>query len=128
MALLTLTDVLIGKVTGGAVIGLDGGIWSATPGFYGNPVEFAKIATAFKPNSDAPYKGMTFLGELYVITSISEDTIVAQRSNHSLVVTRCQKCLVIGFHDEQVPYTKCFQAVNDLAARLRTPEMEALLS
>jgi hypothetical protein len=127
MTVLTLTDSLIGKVTGGAITGLDGGIWSATPGFYPNPTEFAKIVTAFKPNSDAPYKGITFQGEPYILTMITEDALVAQRSNHAVIIAKCPRCLVFGFHDEQMPYAKCFQAVSELAARLRTPEMESLL-
>jgi hypothetical protein len=127
MALLTVTDCLIGKVTGGVITGLDGGIWSSTPGFYGNPMEFANMANAFEPNSNARYKGIIFQNELYVITSIDDQSIVAQRSNHSLIMLKCPECLVIGFHDEQMPYNKCFQAISDLAQRLRSSELDELI-
>jgi hypothetical protein len=127
MSLLKLSDPLIGKVTGGAVTGLNGTIWSTTPGFYGNPKEFAKIAMAFKPNSECHCKGIPFQGETYLITVIDGDIIVAQHSNHSLVVAKCPKCLIFGFHDDRIPYAKCAQAVSDLAARFRTSDMDALL-
>lgn len=117
--MLKVTDSLIGKVTGGAVIGWDGGIWATTPGFYGNPSEFATIASAFSPNSEAAYKGIYFQGELYVITSITDDTIVAQKSSHSIVASRCRKCIVVGFHDDQMSFEKCFNAVCELAQSLR---------
>lgn len=114
-----LTDSLIGSVTGGAVIGFDGCIWSSTPGFYGNPAEFAIIATIFNPHSEAAYKGILFLGELYVLTFISEHTIIAQKNNHFIVLARCPKCLVFGYHDEQVPYEKCYKAVCMVAQQIR---------
>jgi hypothetical protein len=77
---------LIRKVIGYAIIGYDGDIWSVRPGFYGNPVEFAQIVTVFKPISDRTYKGLTFQNELYVNTTITDDTSVAQRSHHNIVV------------------------------------------
>ena len=120
--MLKLTDSLIGKVTGGAVIGLDGGIWATTPGFYGNPSEFATLASAFNPNSEAAYKGIDFQGELYVVTSLSDDTLVAQKSSQSLVAARCQKCIVVGFNDDPMSFEKCVNAVNMLAESIRSSD------
>lgn len=102
------------------MIGLDGGIWATTPGFYGNPSEFAALASAFDTNSEAAYKGIDFQGELYVITSLTDDVVVAQKSNHSLVAARCQKCIVVGFNDDQMAFEKCFSAVNMLAESIRS--------
>jgi hypothetical protein len=127
MSLLKLSDPLMGKVTGGAVTALNGTIWSTTPGFYGNPREFARIATAFKPNSEPYCKGITFQGEAYLITAIDSDLIVAQHSNHSLVVAKCPKCLIFGFHDDRIPYAKCAQAVSELAAHFRASNMDAFI-
>ena len=127
MSMLRMTDTLIGRVTGGAVIGLDGGIWATTPGFYGNAAEFAALAAAFAPKSDAPYKGVEFQGERYVLTSITSDTIVAQKSSHGLVAALCNKCIVVGFHDDQMPADRCYQAVTGLAATLKEQPIDELL-
>jgi profilin len=127
MALLKLTDSLMGKVTGGVVIGLDGGIWATTPGFHGNPAETAVIAQAFFPHSGASYSGLTFQKDVYVITTNSPDLIIAQRSGHDLIIAKCPRCIVVAFHDEQLTYAKCYEAVMALAERLRSPEFEAIL-
>ena len=119
MFMLKLTDSLIGSVTGGAVIGLDGGIWATTPGFYGNPLEFAAIAMAFTPGSDAPYHGIVFQNELYVVTSMTDSVIVAQKSNHNLVAAKCNKCVVVGYHEDQASFNKCYDAVIRLAEMLK---------
>ncbi|KAK8883008.1 profilin, required for normal timing of actin polymerization in response to thermal stress [Tritrichomonas musculus] len=122
-----MTDCLIGQMTGGAIIGFDGGIWASTPGFYGNPMEFYLIAAAFQPQSDAKYKGLQFQGDLYVITSLTDDIIVAQKSSSSLIIAKCINCLVLGYHDEQMPYNECYQAVTELAQILRNPENDSLV-
>lgn len=124
-----MTDRLIGRMTGGAIIGFDGGIWASTPGFYGNPIEFSVIAAAFQPQSDAKYKGLQFQGDLYVITSLAcnNNVIVAQKSSSSLIVAKCINCLVLGYHDEQMSFSECFNAVTELAQALRNPENDALL-
>ena len=92
MFMLKLTDSLIGSVTGGAVIGLDGGIWATTPGFYGNPLEFAAIAMAFTPGSDAPYHGIVFQNELYVVTSMSDSVIVEEQSQPGCSQVQQMRC------------------------------------
>lgn len=122
-----MTDRLIGRMTGGAIIGFDGGIWASTPGFYGNPIEFSAIAAAFQPQSDAKYKGIQFQGDLYVITSLTDDIIVAQKSSSSLIVAKCINCLVLGYHDEQMSYSECYQAVTELARDLRNPENDTAI-
>lgn len=127
MSMLKMTDTLIGHVTGGAVIGLDGGIWATTPGFYGNTIEFGALAAAFAPKSDAPYRGVEFQGERYVITSLTDDVIVAQKSSHGLVAAKCNKCIVIGFHDDQMSANKCYEAVTRLAATLRERSIDDLI-
>jgi profilin len=125
MSILKLTDSLVGKVTGGAVIGLDGGIWATTPGFYGNPAETAVIAQAFAPKSSAPYQGLALQKDLYVITTMTPDLIIAQRANHDLFVARCPRCFVIAFRDEQMNFAQARDAVLSLAETLRAPEFEA---
>lgn len=122
-----MTDELIGRMTGGAILGLDGGIWASTPGFYGNSLEFSQIAAAFEPQSEARYKGLQFQNDLYVITSLSftDNIIVAQKSSSSLVVAKCDNCLVLGYHDEQMTFDECYQAVKELAEKLRSPETDA---
>jgi hypothetical protein len=121
MALLKWTDSLIGSVSGGAIIGPDGAIWAATPGFYGNPSEFAVMSETARlgAESEAACKGFKFQGELYVVTSITPERVIAQKMGHGIVIARCPKCLVVGFHDEQLTLAKCQEAVMKLAENLR---------
>jgi hypothetical protein len=62
------------------------------------------------------------MNELYVITTITDDLIIAQRANHSVVIAKCPRCLVIGYHDEHMPFATCFASVSRLASDLRDPE------
>ena len=117
MSLLRLTDQLIGHVTGGAVFGPDGGIWSATPGFYGIQSEFSSYSDAFlNRNSNVLYSGIEFLCEPFIVTSFSDELLIAQKSSYSVIIMNCEKrCFVIGFHDEQIPFERCYNAVKTLA-------------
>jgi profilin len=127
MSLVKLTDCLLGKVTAGAIIGLDGGIWATTPGFFGDSHEMLAIATACASNSNAFYKGLTFLNELYVLTAIRDDTIVAERSGKHVILAQCPRCIVLGFQNEFTSFAKCSEAVRHLAELLRSPEFESQL-
>jgi hypothetical protein len=123
-----LTHSLIRKVTGGAVIGPDGGIWSTTSRFYGNHNEFSMLTTVFKSQSDASYKAISFQNKLYVITTATDDVIIAQRSNHSIVIVKCLRCFVVGFDDDKISFSKCFDAFSQLTASLQALEFQASLS
>ena len=111
-------DCLIGKVTGGSIIGLDGGTWASTPGFYGSTSEFSLFKEAFNPSSEMIFKGIVFLGETYVVTDISSEVVVAKKGTNSLVIVKCVNCLVIGYHDDSIKFETCYKAVVDLAHTL----------
>ncbi|OHT10384.1 profilin [Tritrichomonas foetus] len=127
MNFLKLTDSLLGNVTGGAIIGFDGGIWAATPGFYGNHSELSRFESAFSPNSDAKLKGIHFMNDLYMITKCEENVFIAQNSTRGLVAAKCENCIVVGFHDELIPFVNCLKAVTSLANRLRNSEYDGLI-
>lgn len=108
---------LIGKVTGGAIIGEDGGIYDATPGFYGLTEEFNQFKEAFQPSSKLVFKGIVFLGETYIVTGIKENTVIAKKGTNTLIIIKCPRCLIIGFHDDQINFDDCYQAMTELASR-----------
>ena len=117
-------DCLIGKVTGGSIIGLDGGTWASTPGFYGSTSEFSLFKEAFNPSSEMIFKGIVFLGETYVVTDISSEVVVAKKGTNSLVIVKCSNCLVIGYHDDSIKFETCKKAVVDLANQISNSENE----
>jgi hypothetical protein len=78
MVLLKVTDPLIGKVTGGAIMGLDG-VWCTTPGFYDNPSEFVPIAYTFNPESNDE---QTPFATCFA-TDLRDQELVTQRSRNS---------------------------------------------
>jgi len=116
---LSTIDPLIGRVTGGAIIGFDGGIWATTPGFYGSTSEFSQFRNIFVPNSEMIYKGVLFMGETYVVTNIKSDSVVAKKGTSSLVIAKCKDCIVLGFNDNQIKFETCQKAVMDLASRIK---------
>ncbi|EAY21260.1 hypothetical protein TVAG_166350 [Trichomonas vaginalis G3] len=115
-------DFLIGKVTGGCIIGLDGGIWASTPGFYGSTAEFSHFKDAFDPQSEMIFKGIVFLGETYVVTDINPEYVVAKKGANSLVIVKRPTCIVLGYNDDQIKFETCFNAVTKLAQSL--PELK----
>ena len=112
-------DCLIGKVTGGSIIGLDGGTWASTPGFYGSTSEFSLFKEAFNPSSEMIFKGIVFLGETYVVTDINSKVVVAKKGTNSLVIVKCENCLVIGYHDDSIKFQSCYDAVVNLASSIQ---------
>ena len=119
MSYLSLIETLIGRVTGGAIIGMDGGIWASTPGFYGSTFEFSNFRQIFFPNSELIYKGILFMGELFVVTDIKKDIVIAKKGTITLIVSKCKDCIVLGYNDNQIKFETCFKAVNELCQQIK---------
>jgi hypothetical protein len=109
---------IVGKVIGGAVIGRGGITWTAT-GFHCVREEMIGLLAAFDKPGRASCEKLWFLDEYYLISEISDDVMVAERIDHHLVVALLPRCAVIGFHDENILFKTCYDAVLDLASKMR---------
>ncbi|OHS95243.1 hypothetical protein TRFO_02223 [Tritrichomonas foetus] len=126
MELEYLTDRLIGKMVGGAITSLDGYIWSATPGFYDYEDDLPQMGleSCFEKNSYAKTYGIYFRNSLYLLTSCTENMIIAQNYEQSFVFSKCKRCIVLGYVDDQYPLDECVKAITELADMLRESNLE----
>lgn len=115
-------DLLIPGVTGGAVIGYDGTVFSTTPGFYVLTEETSKFRDVFKSNSNSKFKGLSFLDNVWMFDEISENYVVLKKENKKLVIARSKGCLVFGYHIKPEKFACCLETVRGLADMINKGE------
>ncbi|EAX93970.1 hypothetical protein TVAG_429000 [Trichomonas vaginalis G3] len=108
------TDKMIGYMAGGAIIGDDANIWNATPGFAVSSSELQSFVDIFKPNSEYIYKGISFHGEVYSVSSVFDGIAKAKSNQSGLIIAKCPTCLIIGYYDDLSTMKTCNQAVEKL--------------
>ena len=104
------SDLLIG-LTDGAIIGRNGVIWCSTPGFTFSIKESSKFPKVFTPKSEVLYYGLTFHGESYAVSSISNGVAIVKNNTSGLVIGKCPNCYIVGFYDDYKRADKCVKAV-----------------
>ena len=103
-------DALIG-LSGGAVIGNDGVLWCATPGFALSLKESSKFPKVFQKKSDVLYTGLTFRGESFAVSSVSGNIAKVRNNSSGFVIGKCHNCFIIGFYDNCNASAQCEKAV-----------------
>ena len=126
MDLETLLRILIGRVTGGAIVGLDGHVWASTPGFYDyqNELVQMRLNSCFNVNADAKIFGLCFRNELYLLTRCTDETVVAQNYGKAFSFAKCKRCIVFGFVDDLRDLSECLAAVKETAKSINEKGIE----
>ncbi|KAK8866820.1 hypothetical protein M9Y10_009788 [Tritrichomonas musculus] len=124
--LLRFSDCLIGKTTGGAITNRYGYVWVSTPGFQDNAKELQQInlESCFNPNSIERTFGIYFQSDLYLFTTCTDDTVIAENLDHLICISKCKNCFVFGFANEDSLLKDCIEAVTGLADELRNCDLD----
>lgn len=126
---LKLCDQLINKVHVGGIFGFNGHIWATTPGYKPRSKEFREYHKAFNPASYVLCNGITFHGELYLITRIHNNLVICKHGSRILILARCPRCIVFGAINGTPAYDEetCRNAVEKVAEIIReTPDEQTL--
>jgi len=119
-----IVDELIGLCVSAAIVGNNGLVWFATPGFYPKTDEFKNFAKAFDQQSNCVYDGLLFQNQIYTVTSHNSTTIQAVSLNGYMVLKKCQECFVFAYDEDKISYESCKDAVFALAERIVTNNLD----
>lgn len=108
------TDKMIGYMSGGAIVGDDGTIWSTTPGFAASEKDFQQCNDVFNPNSPIIYNGLKFHGEIYSVNSVFDGIAKASTSSSGLIIAKCPTCSIVGHYEDPNNMKTCCQAIEKL--------------
>lgn len=121
-----MVQSLVGHVTCGAIIGYEGSIWAQTPGFFPMQREVDQLIRTFELPEKELLKGVIFQNEHYLITNNENGTIQARNAFGSVVLCKCDVCVVIAFMEEHVDFEAGVVATETLAKWIRETPKEDL--
>ena len=120
-----MEQLLIGHVTGGAVIGNEASLWIQTPGFYPTQEEMNIFIDAFDMTENELSKGIIFQSDRYLVVENQNGVIVAKNIFGALVLCRCKSCVVFAYIESVRDFNEGYEAAIKLAEWIRsTPASE----
>ncbi|KAF8941307.1 profilin, required for normal timing of actin polymerization in response to thermal stress [Dissophora ornata] len=113
--------VSTGKVTKGAIFGLDGSLWATTPGFNVGGAEVNKLIAAFTDVGDIAAHGLFLEGQKYVFLRKNEasGSIYARNGTAGVACVKTNQAVLVGYYAEGLQAGDCNQVVENLADYLR---------
>ncbi|KAG0281889.1 profilin, required for normal timing of actin polymerization in response to thermal stress [Linnemannia exigua] len=110
--------VATGKVTKGAIFGLDGSLWATTPGFAISGAEAKKLIAAFEDVSDVAANGIFLEGVKFFFLRNPENSIYARNGATGITVTKTGQAIIVGYYNENQQAGDCNNVVEGLATYL----------
>ncbi|KAG0266293.1 hypothetical protein BG011_002701 [Mortierella polycephala] len=107
-----------GKVSKGAIYGLDGSVWATSPGFNVSGDEVKKLVAAFADSKNIAANGLFIEGVKYVYLRTVGDSIYARHSSTGVNITKAKTCILVGCYGENMQAADCNNVVEGLAQYL----------
>ncbi|KAF9183709.1 profilin, required for normal timing of actin polymerization in response to thermal stress [Haplosporangium sp. Z 767] len=107
-----------GKVSKGAIYGLDGSVWATSPGFNVSGDEVKSLVAAFSDSSNIAANGLFLEGVKYVYLRTVGDSIYARHGATGVTLTKAKTCVLVGFYGENMQAGDCNSVVENLAQYL----------
>ncbi|XP_014661750.1 PREDICTED: profilin-like [Priapulus caudatus] len=103
-----------GCVKHGAIVGLQGGTWAASPGFAVSEAEIAKLVKGFGEASSLQAEGVHANGIKYMCLNAGDKVIRAKFKNTGLVAAKTNQAVLIGYFEEPMLIGNCSATVEKL--------------
>ncbi|GJJ68663.1 profilin [Entomortierella parvispora] len=113
--------VATGKVTKGAIFGLDGSTWGISPDFQFAPEEIKKLVASFSNSDEAAAQGIYIGGKKFVF--LRDDpgrSVYARLGATGIACAMTGQTVIVGFYDESIGSGDCTVIVEGLADYLRS--------
>ncbi|KAF8938312.1 profilin-1A [Dissophora ornata] len=108
-----------GKVTKGAIFGLDGSLWATTPGFSVGTPEAQKLIAAFANTDDIQANGLYLEGKKYFYLRNGDNSIYARLGAAGVTCVKTNMAVLIGQYAENMQAGDCTVVVEALGDYLR---------
>lgn len=106
---------LIGRVTGGAIIGNEASLWVQTPGFYPTQNEMNIFVELFDKTENELSKGIIFQNDRYLVVHNHDNIIIAKNIFGAIIFCRCESCVVFSFIENVRDFDDGYNATVKLA-------------
>ncbi|KAI9221742.1 profilin [Blastocladiella britannica] len=104
-----------GKVTKGAIFGLDKSTWAVTPGLEVQATELDALLQAFKDPSGIRANGLRLAGQKHIALKCDDRSIYAKLGTGGLVAVKTNQAIVIGLYDQSIQPGEATKVVEGLA-------------
>ncbi|XP_042879524.1 profilin-like [Penaeus japonicus] len=108
-----------GNVKMGAICGLDGSVWAASPNLNVTQNEAKTIATSIGTDNFST-NGVVLNGEKYVFLSGEEGTVRGRKGKKGVHITKTNTAIIIGLYEEPITPGSCACTVESLADYLKS--------
>ncbi|KAF8266232.1 profilin [Lactarius quietus] len=104
-----------GKVTRAAIIGLEGGVWAASPGYTVLPNEQKEIVAAFKSADIAQANGIRLSGQKFFTVKADERSIYVKKQSDGACLVKTKQAVLIAEYVAPLQAGECTPVVEGLA-------------
>jgi len=104
-----------GFVTKGAIFGLDGAKWAASPAFLPTTDEARKAIAAFKSPDAIRASGLYIATVKYFALRCDERSIYGKQGSGGVVLVKTTKTVLIAVYDDKIQPGQCANVVEKLA-------------
>ena len=107
--------VATGEITHGAIVGLNGALWAASPGFTLGNGEADALIAAFNDSTNIRANGFQLKGIKYVTLKAEGRSIYGKHGTTGCATARTGQAVIIGLYDEAQKAGNAANAVEKLA-------------
>lgn len=87
-----------GKITEGAIIGLDGSVWAISSGL--SLPEAGTLVSAFADAAGVRAQGLTLAGRRHVVFKSDERSVYGKAGKDGVVAVKTNQCVLVGFYKD----------------------------
>lgn len=104
-----------GKISEGAILGLDSSIWATSASLNLSPNECAALLAAFSDANSVRSNGLTLAGKRNVVFRSDERSIYGKCGKDGVVAVKTGQAVLIGFYKDPVQAGEATKVVEGLA-------------
>ena len=91
-----------GKISSGAILGLDGSIWASSPSLSLTPAETRTLTSAFLDPTPIRSEGFRLSGTKYITIMSTEREIYGKAGACGVCCVKTKQAVVVGLFDEKM--------------------------
>ncbi|MFE2870951.1 profilin [Embleya sp. NPDC059259] len=104
-----------GKISGAAILGLEGGVLATSPGFTVSPAEQHAIIAGYVKPDTIQASGVHLAGQKYFVLSVTDRTIQAKKGPDGVVCVKTKQAVLVAQYKGPIQAPEVTPTVESLA-------------
>ncbi|KAG8766103.1 profilin, required for normal timing of actin polymerization in response to thermal stress [Ceratobasidium sp. 428] len=109
-----------GKVTKGAIVGQQGGVWATSPGFTLSQEEQNKITKLFNDPAAAQSGGVTLAGVKYFAVQADDQKFYGKKAADGCVLVKTKQAILVTVHNAPIQMGESAPVVESVGDYLKS--------